>query len=756
MNLRFLGLLFFFAISTVVLAQNSFYETSEIREIRINFSQSNWDALLDSLYIEGEKERILANIVIDGFSYDSVGVRYKGFSSASINRVKNPFNIKLNYIVEGQNHLGLDKLKLSNIIQDPSFVREVLSYEIARKYMPCSEANFTNLYVNDTLIGLYSNVEAVNKEFLEKHFSSTDNVLVKGNPEEIDLYGENANLSNTPGADTLNYASLYTMESDFGWGELYALIDTLNSYDHALEEVLNIDRTLWMHALNYTLLNFDSYIGYAQNYYLYQDDNGLFNPILWDLNMSFGSFRLADASVYFDGFSIAQAKIIDPLSHFNEYSVYPRPLLRKLFENSRYRKMYLAHIRTIIEENFANGNYLNRAVDLHSLIDLSVQADTNKFYSYEHFQNNLYTTVSDLIDYPGIVDLMDGRTTYLSDYPGFQGSPNILEIESYPNEPIAGDTITISVRINQATEVLLAYRNKSNTVFQKQLMNDLGLYGDLVAGDGWYSSKTSFLGSDLDYYIYADNDSAGSFSPARAAYEYYTIEGNVAEGDLVINELMASNSTTVSDSENEYDDWIELYNTSENAISLDGLFLSDEISNLSKWPLPDIVVSPDEYFIVWADSDENQLGTHANFKLSSTGESLFLSLASGGILDSLSYNTQMEDVSYGRFPNGVGEFSFLTPTFKATNNSSNRIPEENELVLNVFPNPVDEQLYVEIKSQLPTTIHITDVVGRLVHAEFTSAGMINMSIPTQEIVPGVYLISVESEAFLVSQKIIKL
>ena len=54
--------------------------------------------------------------------------------------------------------------------------------------MPASESNFANVYVNDTLLGLYSNVEAVNNEFLEKHFTTADNVLVKGNPETVDLY----------------------------------------------------------------------------------------------------------------------------------------------------------------------------------------------------------------------------------------------------------------------------------------------------------------------------------------------------------------------------------------------------------------------------------------------------------------------------------------------------------------------------------------------------------------------------------------
>ena len=74
--------------------------------------------------------------------------------------------------------------------QDPSFVREVLSYEIARKYMPASKANYANVYVNDTLIGLYTNVESVGGEFLEGHYNSSDNPFIKGNPETLNLFGE--------------------------------------------------------------------------------------------------------------------------------------------------------------------------------------------------------------------------------------------------------------------------------------------------------------------------------------------------------------------------------------------------------------------------------------------------------------------------------------------------------------------------------------------------------------------------------------
>lgn len=749
-----LCILLFFS-SMMLFAQEGFYNTNMIRDIRISFAQNNWDEILDSLYVAGNKERIQATLFIDGIQYDSVGVRYKGYSSASVDRVKNPFNIKLNYLIEGQDHQGIDKIKLSNVIQDPSFLREVLSYEIARKYMPASESNFANVYVNDTLLGLYSNVEAVNNEFLEKHFNTAENVLVKGNPETIDLFGENSNLSQTPGMDSLAYTSLYSMQSDYGWTTLYNFIDTLNNHEVEIDKVLNVDQTLWLHAINYTLINFDSYVGYAQNYYLYQDQAGRFNPIIWDLNMSLGSFRLTDASIYFDGFSIQQAKTLDPLSHYNEFSVFPRPLLRKLFNTSRYRKMYLAHIRTIVQENISNQAYLDRAETLHQIIDESVQNDTNKFYTYDDFQNNLYETVSDFIDYPGIVDLMEGRADYLSAYQGFQGPPDIENVSVFPEAPVSNDMLFITVQASNASEVILFYRTRPEIVFEELLMNDEGIDGDALAGDGIFSSQFLFQGRDVDYYIYVENDSAGAFLPQRAAYEYFTIEGQLNPGDVIINELMASNVDVVADADGSYEDWIELLNTSENELFLGGLYLSDDATNLSKWALPNQGLPAGSYIIIWADSQQDQGASHANFKLSSAGESLFLSDARQVLIDSVIFSEQIDNVSYGRMPNGFGDFTFLSPTFKKSNDGANLIPLDDTLVFNLYPNPVLDVLYFEIESQSNSTIQIIDVLGRVVFKYDLSVGIISGELSVSDLNAGLYLVSVRSNNTVMSKKMVK-
>jgi spore coat protein CotH len=734
-------ILFIFAVFVQLtgFAQSNFYAVDSIREIRIYFYAPDWDYQLDSLYVEGDNERILADLIIDGSPYDSVGVRYKGFSSVSVNRIKNPFNIKLDYIIDGQDHNGVDKLKLSNVIQDPSFVREVLTYEIAANYLPSAKANYANVFVNDTLWGLYTNVQAVNKDFLNDHFGNKYNPFFKCNPENLNVSpgGENANLSNTHGTDSLDYQPYYDIESDYGWEALYNLIDTLNNYTDSINNVLNVDRTLWMHALNYTLINFDSYIGYGQNYYLYKDKTGQFNPLLWDLNMSFGSFRLTDASsIYFNGFDIAQAQNMDPLLHYTQISVAPRPLLRNLFLSERNRKMYLAHIRTIVNENFANQDYALRGQHFQNLINTSVQNDTNKFYTYADFITNLNNPVTLVTaDCPGITQLMDARTTYLSSYTGFSGEPTITNIVTSPQNFVVGDDVWITADITDATEAILGYRFGDNMAFKTTAMFDDGNHNDGLANDGVYGAKISNSANVVDYYLYADNDSAGVFSPVRAAYEFYSIQSQLQIGDVVINELMSNNESEVTDASGKFEDWIELYNTTSSPVSMAGLFLTDTLGLLHKWELPNQTIPANGYAIIWADEDGGQGDMHANFKLSNLGEQLILTNADSLVLDSITYQTQADDVAYARSPNGAGPFVMQSPTFKADNDFINAITERQELI-KVYPNPFSDF----IKWKNLEKVEVRDILGQLVY----TAENINR-ISTSNWVSGIYFIHLKDK-----------
>ena len=185
--------------------------------------------------------------------------------------------------------------------------------------------------------------------------------------------------------------------------------------------------------------------------------------------------------------------------------------------------------------------------------------------------------------------------------------------------------------------------------------------------------------------IYGENNDAGIFSPERAAHEYYSIS---LIGDLVINEIQASNSTTIADDNNEYDDWIELYNNTSSSISLNGYYLSDNSGNLTKWPIPNVVIAANDFFTVWADNDSNQTGNHANFKLSAAGEALILVDPSLNVIDEIVYGAQQTDESYGRYPNGIGMFTSLYPTYGAENSLTlNILNNSQHMGMHLYPNP---------------------------------------------------------------------
>lgn len=717
-------------------AQIDFYALDHIPQIKIYFEQSNWDALLDSLYILGSEARLGGDVTIDGTEYKNVGVRYKGYSSYSSTRKKNPFNIDLDYALPDQNHLGVQKIKLSNVIQDPSFIREILSYEIGRKYMPASKANFAMVYVNDAFIGVFTNVESIESDFLQTYFHSSGNTFVKGNPETVDLNGANSNLGNQLGTDISNYTSLYDMKSSGSqdWDNLYSLIDVLNEDPASIETILNVDRTLWMHAFNYTVINFDSYVGYAQNYYLYQDDNGQFNPILWDLNMSFGSYRLSDDSDHWDGFDVNEAKTIDPLQHYNSFSVHSRPLIRNLLENDTYRRMYLAHIKTIVEENFVSQDFYTRGQYMQSIIDAGVQLDTNKFYSYDDFLDNLDITVSDLVDYPGLKDLMDGRATYLMNYPTMDDAPVISEITEISPSGNAHNDFWITAKVNSTLpeEVFLAHRNDTKNVFDVISMFDDGQHNDGLANDSVYGAYFNDPSPQIEYYLYAENDSAGVFAPARAAYEFYTTSLKLTAQDLLLNEIMLNNST-FSDAFGENDAWLELFAAGTAPINTAGLLVTK--NNSEQWAVPSESMLAGAYDLMWLDGDTSQGDHHTSFQIAA-GDTLYLNYADGTVVDSMIVHLYEGITAQGRFPNGSGTFVEIKPTPLAENDKLSEAFFEDAVF--VYPNPASNTVSIRLNA-VGATLEVYTMDGRQVLAaqELTEG---ENSIDTSTFAEGFYLL----------------
>ena len=634
-----------------------FYDIDTVNTIYITFKESNWDQLLDDLYAAGDEERLEGTAVINGITYENVGVRYKGNSSYRPEQIKNPLNIKLDYINDDQTLDGYGTLKLANVYNDPSFVREVLSYEIARKYMPASQANFIDVHINGTHLGLYTSVQDVDKFFLENHFGSKDNPFFKGDAEDIFA---SASIWGYLGANEADYYEYYEIKSDDGWDELINFFNVFNNSTSQVEDVLDVDSLLWMLAFDILTVNLDSPVNVAHNFYLYQDGTGRFNPIIWDLNENFGAF-----SMLINGppLNVSDMQRLDPFLNENNLSY---PILNKILTNDTYKKMYVAHMKTIIEENFEDDWYRTRAFEIQDIIDTYVQNDEYKFYTYDGFLNNVEDSSgfrpNEIV---GIAQLMSSRVDYIQSQYEFQASAPVISEITPPTDASSNSTIWFTAQVNGADLVQLGYRQSGG--FVKVTMLDDGNHQDGAENDGVYGVSVSIGSGDLDYYIYAENSSAAAFSPVRAEYEFYTVSVADTPGSIVINEFMADNETSVTDQDDEYDDWIELYNNTDTDISLQGWYLTDDAAEPDMWVFPDVSIPANGYLIVWADNDEEQDGLHANFKLSASGETILLSSPDMTVMDEIIFEEQTPDLSMARFPNGTGEFTQMPPTFLAEN-----------------------------------------------------------------------------------------
>jgi hypothetical protein len=156
-----------------------------------------------------------------------------------------------------------------------------------------------------------------------------------------------------------------------------------------------------------------------------------------------------------------------------------------------------------------------------------------------------------------------------------------------------------------------------------------------------------------------NNCSASVDSQFVASVETVAVD-DVTTVTVVINELMADNNAAVQSPDGTYPDWIELYNTGNSSVDLSGMYLTDNLANPT-WQFPSgIVIEANGYLLIWADGNVDQGPLHADFKLNANGESVGLFASDGGtLIDSVTYDKQIEDVSYGRTSDGSSSWSYM-------------------------------------------------------------------------------------------------
>ena len=630
------------------------YDLQTIRSLNLTFHQDGWWAQLVSNYNRGQRDYIPADLEVDGTVYQDVGVRLRGKAAYLwSNQFKKPFKIKMDAFVPDQELYDYDSIRLNNGSEDPTFCREVIMTNTLRDYMPMPRANFVVLTINGESWGVYANEQQKDRRFLNEWFKEGS-----GNRYKSVLGG---NLSYL-GPDRPPYEALYenqAADDPEAYQDLIELCDVLNNTDigdeliDALWDVINMDGAVMMFAADCTFGNFDSYYFNRNNYYIMGDDqHDQLHIINHDLNLAFGTWANYPSD-------------LTPEYRLRSNLI---PFCKRPLEVDWMRRQYFAHIRTLLEELFRLDVMQPLLEEYMNLIRTDVYADPKKNFTNEDFENNVTLPVLGYSgsDIPGVLTFVTERYDFLStfariDVPVVQ----VDQVTNLPACPTGYDSVAIQAMTSGTVPVgAMELRWRSRGPFLRVAMFDDGAHEDGFPGDGIYGAviPPQSAGTNVEYYVMAmagDDTEGINFFPSAASHapHTYRVEG---EGGprTIINELMASNDSVISDEAGEFDDWLEMVNIDVDAVDLSGTYLTDDLDAPMKFVLPaGTIIAPGETLLVWADNDPEQGPLHAPFRLDADGEEIALFDTDGlTLLDSFVFGPQITDQSTGRLFDGGSEW----------------------------------------------------------------------------------------------------
>ena len=272
--------------------------------------------------------------------------------------------------------------------------------------------------------------------------------------------------------------------------------------------------------------------------------------------------------------------------------------------------------------------------------------------------------------------------------------------------------------------------------------------------------QTEYITTEAEYIL----PSTGSHH-LTACYEPLTKAELAAAGvtPVRINEVSASNNYYVNDY-NKRNDWIELYNTTDEDIDLEGMYLSDKVDKPQKYQITaqegvDLVIPAHGFKIVWCDKLEPVSQMHASFKLASEGGAVVLTAANGEWADTLNYCAHTDKQTVGRYPDGGSSVYVLAI---ATIESTNRISSYDSLYYK-HGDPIDTAIkdmlaqeggltvtyqdgYVSVTSEHPTTAQLTmyTSAGQQCRADNINLQTGSATLFVGDMPKGVYVVSVNA------------
>jgi spore coat protein CotH len=210
------------------------FPDDRVQTVRISMDEADWEAMQDDVV---GKVFYRADISIAGELIEDVAVRTKGSSSlmgaASLPEFRAGIKVDFNFFSAEQNYHSINKMVYNNGFSDPTLMKDFLGCELtALMGIPAPRACFADIWVNNTHVGVYTQVEAIDLNFLVANFHDGYNNLYK--PEvragaldwtEADAVAETASAeaASASGSSTTTTSQIYHV----GGGDLGLIIDRL-------------------------------------------------------------------------------------------------------------------------------------------------------------------------------------------------------------------------------------------------------------------------------------------------------------------------------------------------------------------------------------------------------------------------------------------------------------------------------------------------------------------------------------------------
>jgi len=637
-----------------------------------------------------------------------IGFRLRG--NTSRNAKKKSFKVSFNTYHPGRKFYGLEKMNLNGEHNDPSIIRSKIGWDLLRQFgIPASRANHVQVYINGDYYGLYINVEHIDEEFVDSRFENQDGNLYKCLwPCDFDYKGSSPEDYKYTAGDRRVY-DLRTNTAADDYTDLADFITKLNQlplpvFACEINKVLNVYDYLRVIAVDVFLGNWDGPIYNKNNCYLYHDTKSdRFEYIPYDLDNILG--------VDWMGKDWGNRNIYDWNKHGE-----PRPIYTKMMANQKFREIYSQYMSELISDSITGEALINHINRLKEMISPYVAIDTyypqDYGFTYQDFLDSYSQELGGHVTYGLIPYIQTRRASAQEQLEAFQQQPVINHIRHKAKNNGADLRIRAYVR-EQADSVTLVYRENGGETEYLNMFDD-GAHFDREANDGVYANTLAYLplNTSIQYQIQAANDQYQTgLNPCQTIEYSYHLSTIPA---LVINEFMADNDSIIADEYGDFGDWIEVYNADTVDVYLGDKYLSDHINNPNKWMMPDMILETKDFALFWADGDPQKGERHTNFKLSKNGEEIgiFDSENTGFFpLDTLHFDSQLTNVSQGRYPDGGAEWRLYTmPTPGYTNVFDAMEEQKASEPLLIYPNPNNTgRLYLN----KPTDIQIYSLQAQL-------------------------------------------